>query len=67
MAETTALGCAFAAGLAVGVWSSQDELLEVQHRAVSYSPFDPKLDAADRKKRLDKWEDTLKRTYNWVD
>ena len=43
MAETTALGCAFAAGLAVGVWKDQQELLDVQHHAVSYAPFEPQV------------------------
>jgi len=52
MLETTALGAAFLAGLAAGVWSSSDEIrrsFKVGKR------FEPKLKAEDRERHLARW------------
>lgn len=52
MLETTALGAAFLAGLAVGVWSSRDEIgksFKVGKR------FEPKMKPEDRERHLTKW------------
>ncbi len=52
MLETTALGAAFLAGLAVGVWSSRDEIgksFKVGKR------FDPKMRPEVRERYLEKW------------
>jgi glycerol kinase len=53
MVETTALGAAFLAGLAAGVWSSRDEIgksFKVGKR------FEPKMKAEDRERQLQKWQ-----------
>ena len=52
MLETTALGAAFLAGLAAGVWSSRDEIgksFKVGKR------FEPKMKPEDRERYLAKW------------
>lgn len=63
VAETTALGAAYAAGLAEGVWSSVSELdsnWEVDRR------FEPEM-AEDRRQALvDRWRQAVKRTLDWV-
>ena len=52
MIETTALGAAFLAGLAAGVWSSREEIgksFKVGKR------FEPKMKADERERHLAKW------------
>ncbi len=52
MIETTALGAAFLAGLAVGVWSSKDEI----RRAWKVGKrFEPRMSADERSHHLSKW------------
>jgi len=59
MRETTALGAAFAAGLAVGTWADFDELKKINTKGGTV--FEPKM-AKDESKRLyDRWE---KAVYN---
>jgi glycerol kinase len=58
VAETTALGAAYLAGLAVGVWSNTEEL------AASWSSdrsFEPQLDRATRDARYDGWKRAVAR------
>ena len=47
--ETTALGAAYAAGLAVGFWTDQDELRE---RWAEDKRWEPEMDDDEREKRL---------------
>ena len=49
MTETTALGAAYAAGLAVGFWSDQDELRE---RWAEDKRWEPEMDDDEREARL---------------
>jgi len=52
MVDTTALGAAFLAGLAAGVWASRDEIgrsFKVGKR------FEPKMKAEERERHLAKW------------
>lgn len=60
--ETTALGAAFLAGLGVGYWGSQDELVALiqPDRA-----FEPNLEASERKQRLAKWRKAVDRAKAW--
>ena len=52
MIETTALGAAFLAGLAAGVWSSKDEI----RRAWKVGKrFEPRMSADERSRHLSKW------------
>jgi len=62
--ETTALGAAYAAGLAVGFWSSRDELRELWGEDRRWLP-----DMADdeRARRLRVWHKAVTRTFDWVD
>ncbi|MEP1152733.1 MAG: glycerol kinase GlpK [Balneola sp.] len=61
--ETTALGAAYLAGLAVGFWKSTDELQkkwEVDER------FEPKMKSAERERLLNKWNQAVEKSKNWV-
>ncbi|GAA1156038.1 glycerol kinase GlpK [Nesterenkonia sandarakina] len=62
--ETTALGAAYAAGLAVGFWSDTDEL------AANWSEdkrWLPSMDAAERDRQMRLWKKAVTRTFDWVD
>ncbi|MFT4298823.1 MAG: glycerol kinase GlpK [Aeromicrobium sp.] len=61
--ETTALGAAYAAGLAVGFWSGTDEL--VANWAES-KQWHPQWDAAQRTAAHARWTKALTRTHDWV-
>jgi glycerol kinase len=62
VAETTALGAAYAAGLAVGFWSGLDDLKE--NWAV-HSRFVPLREAAWRENLTRGWKKAVHRTLNW--
>jgi len=62
--ETTALGAAYAAGLAVGFWSDVDVLK--QNWAVDKT-WQPDMDARTRENLLRQWQKAVDRTFNWVD
>jgi glycerol kinase len=62
--ETTALGAAYAAGLAVGYWSSMEELR--QNWSVD-RVWNPHMSDADRENTYRKWQKAVERTFNWVD
>ena len=56
--ETTALGAAFHAGLAAGIWSGLDALAATWERGAL---FEPRMDAARRQALIDGWRDALRR------
>jgi glycerol kinase len=61
--ETTALGAAYAAGLAEGVWASMDELSsnwKVDRR------FEPKMSEDQREALFARWRKAVTRTLDWV-
>jgi glycerol kinase len=62
--ETTALGAAYAAGLAVGFWSSRDEL--VRYWAVERR-WQPKVAETERAKLYAAWRKAVRRSFDWVD
>jgi glycerol kinase len=64
VAETTALGAAYAAGLAVGFWSSTDELRANWAATASGGPA---MDPARREKRVRLWKKAVTRTFDWVE
>jgi len=64
VAETPSLGAAYAAGLAVGFWSDQDELRGKWHKAAEWIPA---ADPAARDRAYRKWRKAVKRTLEWVD
>jgi glycerol kinase len=60
--ETTALGAAYAAGLAVGVWSGLDDL---RARWSEDARWTPRTTPAEREARLADWHDAVERTFDW--
>ncbi|MER7796121.1 glycerol kinase GlpK [Microbacterium sp. NPDC096154] len=62
VAETTALGAAYAAGLAVGFWSGLDELRSLWREDRRWHPAMPD---AERAARLARWRDAVPRTFDW--
>jgi glycerol kinase len=62
--ETTALGAAYAAGLATGFWKTTDELLANWQKDKEWLP-----DMAEtiREKQYAKWKKAVSRTFNWVE
>ena len=60
--ETTAMGAAFLAGLAVNFWSKED-IATV--RAID-QVFHPQMDEDERKRRYDGWNKAVKRTLGWA-
>jgi glycerol kinase len=54
MRETTALGAAIAAGLAIGTWKNLDELKHIN--TVGGTVFEPKISKEDSKKKFERWE-----------
>jgi glycerol kinase len=62
--ETTALGAAYAAGLAVGYWSGLDEL---RQNWAEDKTWYPAMDAAQREQGLAGWRKAVQRTLDWVD
>ncbi|MGK5027624.1 glycerol kinase GlpK [Janthinobacterium sp. RB2R34] len=60
--ETTALGAAYLAGLAVGFWSSLDEIAS-QWRVARR--FEPKMAEDERLTRLHKWQRAVERSRDW--
>ncbi len=64
VAETTALGAAYAAGLAVGFWQNQDELRSNWHEARRWLP---QMSSAEREKRYKGWKKAVTRSFDWID
>ncbi len=64
VAETTALGAAYAAGLAVGFWSGLDEL---RQNWAEDKTWQPSMEAADRETYYRQWKKAVDRTFNWID
>ncbi len=62
--ETTALGAAYVAGLAVGFWGGLEEL---SARWREERRFEPQLDPAERDRQLRLWRKAVTRTFDWVD
>jgi glycerol kinase len=62
--ETTALGAAYAAGLAVGYWANRGEL--VRNWAVD-KRWQPKMVEAERASLYGAWQKAVRRSFDWVD
>ncbi len=60
--ETTALGAAYLAGLAVGAYSSLDEIKENKKTECA---FEPSVDDAQRTEKLSAWHEAVKRCGGW--
>ncbi len=64
VAETTALGAAYAAGLAVGFWKDYEELRSNWGVGREWQPA---MDKDLRKKLYSGWKKAVKRTFDWVE
>jgi glycerol kinase len=62
--ETTALGAAYAAGLATGFWDGLDEL---RARWAEGRRWEPRMGAAEREEGYRRWKKAVQRTLDWVD
>jgi glycerol kinase len=62
--ETTAMGAAFLAGLAVGVWEDQDQIKQLWKEG---KRFPPHKDEAKLERRLTGWRKALERSKDWLD
>ncbi len=61
--ETTALGSAYAAGLAVGYWDSVDDL---RKNWQVDREFEPKMSETEADAKYDRWEDAVERSLGWA-
>lgn len=62
--ETTAIGAAFLAGLAVGFWESREE---IQSLWTADRSFTPEMDSEHREKLIHFWHKAVDRSKNWVE
>ena len=63
VAETTALGAAYAAGLAVGFWKDRDELRSNWQEG---KRWEPDMKAAERDRLMRNWTKAVSKTLDWV-
>lgn len=62
--ETTALGAAMLAGLAVGAWNDLDELRSIWKRDIT---FVPTMDMYTRKQTMAQWHKAIGRSTKWIE
>ncbi len=63
VAETTALGAAYLAGLAVGYWREPAEIMSNWALDCAYQPT---MAAADRDARYTRWQEAVERAKGWA-
>ena len=61
--ETTAMGAAYLAGIAVGYWKDKEDVRE--NRAVDHT-FTPAITEEERKKRLKGWNKAVRYAFDWA-
>jgi glycerol kinase len=64
VAETTALGAAYAAGLAVGFWAGEDD---IRNNWAKDKEWAPAMDEGHREKQYKQWKKAVTRTFDWVE
>ena len=64
VAETTALGAAYAAGIAVGFWDGEQDVIDNWQEDKRWSPS---MDADERDRQMRQWKKAVTRTFDWVD
>ncbi len=64
VAETTALGAAYAAGIAVGFWSGEQDVID---NWAEDKRWNPQMDTAERDRTYRLWKKAVTRTFDWVD
>jgi glycerol kinase len=63
VAETTALGAAYAAGLAVGFWQSTDE---IRANWTADREWQPSMPASQREELYTQWKKAVTKTFDWA-
>ncbi|MBR7064773.1 MAG: glycerol kinase GlpK [Treponema sp.] len=61
--ETTALGAAFLAGLATGIWKNTDEIKQLWQCDKTFTPM---MQVSERDVLLEKWHNAVSRSKNWA-
>jgi glycerol kinase len=64
VAETTALGAAYAAGLATGLWKSEDDL---RNNWREDKRWEPQMESEKRDEYYKYWKKAVTRTFDWFD
>jgi glycerol kinase len=64
VAETTALGAAYAAGLAAGFWAGEDD---IRNNWAQDKEWAPAMDEGTREKLYKQWKKAVTRTFDWVE
>ncbi|HYQ65590.1 glycerol kinase GlpK [Actinophytocola sp.] len=64
VAETTALGAAYAAGLAVGFWAGEDD---IRNNWAKDKEWTPSMDDVARDRTYGQWKKAVTRTFDWVE
>ena len=64
VAETTALGAAYAAGIAVGFWDGEQDVID---NWAEDKRWEPAMDEETRERYLRLWKKAVERTLDWVD
>ncbi len=64
VAETTALGAAYAAGIAVGFWSGEQDVIDNWSQG---RRWEPQMDDEERERLYRNWKKAVQRTLDWVD
>ena len=62
--ETTALGAAYLAGLAVGFWTDQEEIVA---NGTTFTSFEPQMDEKTRLERIRGWDKAVGRALKWTE
>jgi glycerol kinase len=63
VAETTALGAAYGAGLAIGLWDGLDEIRRLW---VEDARWSPSMDDGERERLHGRWLEALQRSLDWA-
>ena len=64
VAETTALGAAYAAGIAVGFWSGEQDVID---NWAEDKRWEPNMDSDERDRQFRLWKKAVTKTLDWVD
>ena len=64
VAETTALGAAYAAGIAVGFWKGEQDVVD---NWAEDKRWEPSMDGEKRDKTYRNWKKAVTKTFDWVD
>ena len=63
ISETTALGVAYLAGLAVGYWNGHDD---ISNQWEIDKKFEPQMSSTQREELLSNWNNAVGRSKNWL-